>query len=82
MKFWCHHQRELKALLATEEREHLQDSRRAYIEKTRLRRDLAESAAATRSAKLTAVEVACQRAQRAGSHIAVAEIFAIIDGKA
>lgn len=83
MKFWGHHQRELQALLAAEEEQHLQDTQRAYVEKVRLKRKLAEaeSAAATRSAKLTAVEVACQRAQRAGSHIAVSEIFGILDGK-
>lgn len=88
MKFWCHDQRELKALLAAEEVAHLRDNTIYAMEKSSLltrvrnaegREREASRVAAVRANLLTDIEVACQRAQRAGSHIAITEIFDVLD---
>lgn len=79
-------QRELLAILDAEKTAHLIDEQRAadYFRQTvRLNLnidDLAKRATELQT-KLTTIEVACQRAQRAGSKIAVSEIFSILDGE-
>lgn len=88
MKFWCHDQRELKALLAAEEAQHFQDMQVCAVDKSRLRSQArnaddrfrnAEKLVVSQAKLLTEIEVACQRAQRAGSHMAINEIFDILD---